>query len=170
MPTFSTRLAANETLIGTMVTINSAAIAEIISHEDFDWLFIDAEHGALPIDALENLVRACSKPALIRLADRSEKSVKQALEVGAAGIIAPQVNDQKTARAVAAFAKYPPEGSRGVGVGRANNYGMSFADYLQRANSEVVVIAQIEHADAIENAAAIIATPGIDAVLVGPND
>jgi 2-dehydro-3-deoxyglucarate aldolase len=170
MSTFSTRLAAKETLIGTIVSINAPAVAEIISHQDFDWIFIDAEHGALPIDALESLVRACSKPALIRLADQSEKSVKQALEVGAVGIIVPQVNDRETAKRVAAYAKYPPEGTRGVGVGRANDYGMSFADYLQRANSEVVVVAQIEHIDAVADAAAIIATPGIDAVLVGPND
>lgn len=170
MATFSARLAAKETLIGSIVSINSPSVAEIISYQDFDWLFIDAEHGALPIDALESLVRASTKPALIRLADRSEKSVKQALEVGAIGIIVPQVNDQQTAQRVASYAKYPPKGTRGVGVGRANNYGMSFSDYLQRANDEVVVVAQIEHADAVANAREIIATPGIDAVLVGPND
>ena len=170
MATFSSRLAAKETLIGTIVSINSPAVAEIISYQSFDWLFIDAEHGALPIDALENLVRASTKPALIRLADRSEKAIKQALEVGAVGIIVPQVNDQQTASKVASYAKYPPEGVRGVGVGRANDYGMSFSDYLQRANNEVVVVVQIEHTEAVANAKDIISTPGIDAVLVGPND
>lgn len=170
MPTFSERLAAKETLLGTIVSINSGAVAEIVSNEDFDWIFIDAEHGALPIDALENLVRACTKPVLIRIADQSEKSVKQALEVGAQGIIVPQVNNGQVAQAIASYAKYPPQGTRGVGVGRANKYGMGFAEYLQTANKEIVVVAQIEHVDAVENAAAIIATPGIDAVLVGPND
>jgi 2-dehydro-3-deoxyglucarate aldolase len=170
MLTFSERLAAKETLLGTIVSINSSAVAEIVSNEGFDWIFIDAEHGALPIDALENLLRACSKPALIRIADQSEKSVKQALEVGAQGIIVPQVNSGDVARAIASFAKYPPAGSRGVGVGRANKYGMAFTEYLKCANNETIVVAQIEHFEAVDNAAAIIATPGIDAVLVGPND
>lgn len=170
MSNFSTRLADRETLLGSIVSLNAPAIAEIVSAADFDWIFVDAEHGALSIEALENLVRASSKPALIRLADQSERSVKQALEIGAQGIIVPQVNSPALAAEVVRFAKYPPVGCRGVGVGRANAYGMNFAEYLERANDEVVVVAQIEHIDAVRCAREIIATPGLDGVLVGPND
>ena len=170
MSSFAARLAAHEKLIGTIVSLNSAAIAEIVSQCGFDWVFIDAEHGALPIDGIENLVRACAKPALIRIAEKSEKAVKQALEVGAQGIIVPQVNDAETVAAIVQYAKYPPDGQRGVGVGRANNYGMSFSQYLERANQDTVVVAQIEHIKAVNNVDEIIATNGLSSILIGPND
>ena len=64
MTSFAARLANKETLIGTIVSINSAAVVELMSQRDFDWLFIDAEHGALSIDSLENLVRASEVPVL----------------------------------------------------------------------------------------------------------
>ncbi|MGR8948739.1 MAG: HpcH/HpaI aldolase family protein [Gammaproteobacteria bacterium] len=170
MPSFAERLAAHEKLLGTIVALNSPAVAELVSQFSFDWIFIDAEHGALPIDGIENLVRACKKPALVRIADHSEKAVKQALEVGAQGVIVPQVNSAETAAAIVSYAKYPPLGRRGVGVGRANGYGMAFADYLQSANDETVVVAQIEHIDAVENVNEIISTENLSAVLIGPND
>ena len=67
MTSFAARLANKETLIGTIVSINSAAVVELMSQRDFDWLFIDAEHGALSIDSLENLVRAkYSKPTPVQ--------------------------------------------------------------------------------------------------------
>ena len=170
MATFAERLANRENLIGTIVSVNSPAIVELMSQRDFDWLFIDAEHGALSIEALENLVRASHKPVLLRIANHLESSVKQALEIGAQGIIVPQVNSREAAERIVRYAKYPPQGSRGVGVGRANGYGMSFAEYLETANAETVVVAQIEHADAVACAEEIVATPGLGAVLVGPND
>ena len=157
-------------MIGTIVSFNSAAVVELMSQRDFDWLFIDAEHGALSIDSLENLVRASEVPVLLRIPNHLESSVKQALEIGVQGIIVPQVNSAQAAAEIVHYAKYPPEGGRGVGVGRANGYGMAFAEYLSTANSETLVVAQIEHADAVACVGDIVATPGLSAVLVGPND
>ena len=170
MSSFAQRLANGENLLGTIISINAPAVAELMSQRGFDWLFIDAEHGALPIDAVENLVRASHQPVLVRIPNHAETSVKQALEVGAQGIIVPQVNSPDAARKIVDYAKYPPQGCRGVGVGRANGYGMSLAEYLRVANDETVVIAQIEHADGVANVEDIVATPGLSAVLVGPND
>ena len=170
MASFAERLANKENLVGTIVSINSPAIVELMSQRDFDWLFIDAEHGALSIDSLENLVRASRKPVLLRIPNHLESSVKQALEIGVQGIIVPQVNSPEAAAEIVRYAKYPPQGSRGVGVGRANDYGMSFAEYLRTANTETVVVAQIEHADAVACVEKIVAIPGLGAVLVGPND
>lgn len=170
MKTFAERLANHDKLLGTIISLDCPAVAEIVSQQGFDWIFVDAEHGALDIGALEGLVRASCVPALIRIADQSEKSVKQALDIGATGVIVPQVNSAEIAAAIVAYGKYPPLGRRGVGVGRANAYGNNFANYLESANRETLVIAQIEHIDAVENIEAIINTSALSGILVGPND
>jgi 2-keto-3-deoxy-L-rhamnonate aldolase RhmA len=67
-------------------------------------------------------------------------------------------------------AKYPPEGFRGIGMARAQGYGLDFKDYFARANQEIMVIVQIEHADAVANIEEIAAVPGIDMFFIGPVD
>jgi 2-keto-3-deoxy-L-rhamnonate aldolase RhmA len=75
----------------------------------------------------------------------------------------------EASRAVAATC-YPPRGTRGVGLGRAQGYGVGFAEYLNWQASEAVVIAQIEHHSAVEAIDSILAVDGIDGFIVGPYD
>jgi 2-keto-3-deoxy-L-rhamnonate aldolase RhmA len=169
--TFRQRLKDRETLIGTLVTLGIPEIAEILSGAGFDWLFLDAEHSPLDTLALQHLViGAGATPCLVRLAASSEIEVKQALDIGAAGIIAPQVNSAEQAAQVVRWAKYAPLGTRGVGAARAHGYGFAFKEYLATANDHTVVVVQAEHGDAVSNIEAIVQVAGIDAVLVGPND
>ncbi len=86
------------------------------------------------------------------------------------GIIVPQVNSADVTADIVAFAKYPPLGSRSVGVGRAHRYGHDFAGYVSEANTSTSVIVQIEHRDAVDNIEKIVAVEGIDGVFVGPYD
>ncbi len=109
-------------------------------------------------------------PCLVRLARADEVSIKKALDVGAAGIIAPMVNSAEQAAQVVRWARYAPLGTRGVGVGRAHGYGFKFQEYVSSANDETVVVVQAEHIDAVNNMEAIVQVPGVDAVLVGPYD
>ena len=90
--------------------------------------------------------------------------------MGAAGVIVPQVNTAEQARAIVRYAKYAPEGQRGVGVSRAHGYGYAVADYIARANQDTAVIVQAEHIDAVRNIDAITDVPGLDAVLIDPYD
>ena len=113
---------------------------------------------------------AGSTPCLVRLARGDEVSIKKALDVGAAGVIAPLVNSAEHARQVVRWAKYAPLGTRGVGVGRAHGYGFEFQEYVSSANAETVVVVQAEHSEAVNNLKSIVQVPGIDAVLVGPYD
>src|SRR5262249_25829698 len=71
---------------------------------------------------------------------------------------------------VVRFARYAPEGARGVGLARAHGYGQKFREYLDAANREIAVIVQAEHVRAVENIEAIVRVPGVDAVLLGPYD
>jgi 2-keto-3-deoxy-L-rhamnonate aldolase RhmA len=100
----------------------------------------------------------------------AEVPIKRALDLGAHGIIVPQVNTREQAERVVRFARYAPEGARGVGLARAHGYGARFREYLRDANDQIAVIVQAEHATAVDNIEDIVSVPGVDAVLVGPYD
>jgi 2-keto-3-deoxy-L-rhamnonate aldolase RhmA len=107
---------------------------------------------------------------VIRVSDGHESTLKHALDTGAAGVLVPMVNSAQQARAIVSHCKYPPAGSRGVGIVRAQGYGLGFQEYVAQANEATAVIVQIEHITAVESIDAIVAVPGVDAAFVGPYD
>jgi 2-keto-3-deoxy-L-rhamnonate aldolase RhmA len=107
---------------------------------------------------------------MIRVPAGDEVWLKKALDIGAAGIIVPQVNSAAQAERVVRLCKYPPEGARGVGIARAHRYGERFQDYVTNANQEVAIVVQAEHIDAVKDINAIVKVKGIDAVFIGPYD
>ena len=169
---FRARLKAGETLIGTMVTIPAPSVAEILADAGFDWLFIDGEHGALGTSDVLGILQAVGDrvPCIVRVPGAEESPIKRMLDLGATGIIVPQTNTAEQVADVVRYSRYAPIGARGVGLGRAHGYGLRFQEYMDTANEEVVVIVQAEHADAVKNIEAMVAVPGIDAVLLGPYD
>ena len=168
---FRQRLKSGERLIGTMITLASAETAEVLAGVGFDWFFLDNEHSPLEALELQGIIRATgSIPCVVRVSHSAEVPIKKALDIGAAGIIAPQVNSAEQAAQVVGWAKYAPLGTRGVGIGRAHGYGLNFQDYVSRANDNVAVIVQAEHIEAVNNIEAIVRVPGVDAVLIGPYD
>ena len=170
-PSFRQRLIAGERLNGTLISLGSPEVAEVLAGLGFDWFFLDNEHSPLEALELQGIIRAAgSTPCVVRVSHSAEVPIKKALDIGAAGIIAPMVNSAEQAAQVVSWAKYPPAGTRGVGIGRAHGYGLKFQDYVQRANAEVAVIVQCEHIDAVNNIEAIVRVPGVDAVLIGPYD
>lgn len=169
---FRQRLRAGELLVGTIVTLDSPEVAEILSSVGFDWLFIDAEHSPLEAPEIQKVLQGAGTemPCLVRVVASEEPAIKKALDVGAAGIIAPMVNSEGHAERVVRLSKYAPLGTRGVGLGRAQGYGLRFQEYVDRANEDVAVVIQAEHIEAVENIEAIVQVAGIDAVFVGPYD
>jgi len=138
----------------------------------FDWFFIDGEHGPLGTQEVLAILQAVSHrvACVVRVPEAAEVPIKQMLDLGAHGIIVPLVNTAQNAADVVRWAKYSPVGSRGVGLARAQGYGAGFAEYVQRANDEIAVIVQAEHAQAVENIESIVAVDGIDAIQLGPYD
>jgi 2-keto-3-deoxy-L-rhamnonate aldolase RhmA len=169
---FRRRLLEGELLVGTMLSLTSPDVAEIMAEAGFDWLFVDGEHAAFDVRDTQNVMQGAGKetPCIVRLPAGDEVAVKRALDTGAAGIIAPQVNTAEQAARIVGFAKYPPRGIRGVGLARAQGYGLRFAEYMQSANEDIAVIIQAEHRDAVENIEKIVRVEGIDGVFVGPYD
>ena len=169
---FTQRLRQNDLLLGTMLTLPSPELAEMISSCGYDWLFMDGEHGNLSTLDWQRMLQAVAgrSAAIIRVATNSEREIKKVLDIGADGIIAPQVNTADEARHVVACCKYPPQGIRGVGLARAQGYGRNFAAYMESANDNIAVIVQAEHIDAVNNIDEIVEVDGIDAVFIGPYD
>jgi 2-keto-3-deoxy-L-rhamnonate aldolase RhmA len=170
--TFRKRLRSGETLFGSLVTLPSAAVAEILAEVGFDWLFLDGEHGPFDTGDIVAMLQAVGDrvACVVRVPGADEGPIKKILDQGAEGIIVPQVNTVEQAASVVRYARYSPSGSRGVGLSRAQGYGLRFSEYLQTANERVAAIVQAEHARAVENIESIVKVEGIDAVLVGPYD
>lgn len=171
-PEFRSRLHANELLVGTLVSMSDPSVAEILAGAGFDWLFIDAEHAPLESADILGILQAVgdSSACIVRLAAPVEPAVKKALDLGAAGIIAPQVNTAEHAAAIVRYARYAPDGARGVGLARAHAYGPEFESYIATANDRIAVVIQAEHVQAVENIESISRVEGLDAVFIGPYD
>ncbi len=169
---FRKRLIRGDVLVGTLITIPSAEVAEIMAGVGFDWLFIDTEHSPFNAYEAQTILQAAghSCPCVIRVPANDEVWIKKALDIGADGIIAPQVNSAADAEAAVRMCKYPPGGTRGVGIGRAHKYGLGFNEYMERADSEIAVILQAETTEALKNISEIVKVPGIDAIFIGPYD
>lgn len=169
---FRERLLAGETLFGTILNLPSASVAEILAAAEFDWLFIDMEHGAIGTSALLSILQTIDRDiaCIVRVPALDVTPIKRALDLGAAGVMVPQVETAAQAAEAVRLARYAPAGDRGFGLARAHGYGFKVSEYLARANDEIAVIVQVEHARAVENVEAIAAVPGLDAVFIGPYD
>ena len=169
---FGARVRRGDLLIGTIVSMPSPEAAEILSMAGFDWLFVDMEHGAIDIATAQHILQAADSrvPCVVRVPSMDEVWIKKCLDIGAAGIIVPQIRSAEDAETVVSRSKYPPAGNRSVGVGRAHGYGSDFTRYVTDANDDIALIVQIENSRAVGAIESIVAVPGIDAVFVGPYD
>lgn len=170
--TFIEKIKNQTPAIGTIVTLSSPEVAEILSLEAYDWLFIDMEHASLSFGEAQHILQAikddCS--GIIRIPDKNSVWIKKALDTGCDGIIVPQITSAEDAKLVVAAAKYSPQGARSVGISRAQGYGRTFNDYVKTANEHIALIIQIEHIEAVHNLDEILEVKGIDGVLIGPYD
>jgi 4-hydroxy-2-oxoheptanedioate aldolase len=157
-------------LRGVFLGIPSPMVVEIACAAAPDFVCIDCEHGVIGPETLENMLRAASVPALVRVPGAEGPWIGQALDMGAAGVLVPRVSSAAEARAAVAAARFPPEGMRGLGPGRAAGYGRSIAAHLSQAREETVVAVQIETVGALDDLAAILAVPGLDLAFIGPAD
>jgi 2-keto-3-deoxy-L-rhamnonate aldolase RhmA len=169
---FRTGVKNGNVLIGTLITMPVPEVAEIMIEVGFDWLFIDTEHAPFnaneALKILQTVGNRC--PCAVRIPTNHEVWIKKALDIGADGIIAPQVNSADEAEEIVRLCKYPPRGVRSVGIGRAHKYGLGFKEYVEKANDEVTVILQAENTNALKNISEIVRVPGIDAIFIGPYD
>jgi len=167
------RLARGDTTLGLWVTLESPSITEIAVTLGLDWVVIDTEHGSLDYkEVVEHIrvTRNSTTTPLVRIAEMSPGIIKRVLDLGAQGIIVPQVNDARDVATAVRYAKYPPEGTRGVGGDRATLWGLGLEAQTTIANRETMVIPLIETVSAGRELGSILELPGVDAVYLGPAD
>ena len=167
------RMRAGEVSFGAWLTMPGLNIAEIMAGIGFDWVFIDAEHGPFDAGSLQiSLAAFKGSPTvpIVRVAANDAVHIGQVLDMGAEGIIIPQVEDAVAARRAVAASLYPPEGSRSFGPRRASNYYRDIDAYVSAANHSLLTIVQIESLRGVEEIDSILEVPGLDAVFTGPMD
>lgn len=167
------KLKNNELTVGSWIMIENPMSVEIMALAGFEWLVVDIEHTSIDLQSAENLIRTIQSKnikALVRVSKNEEVIIKRILDMGADGIIVPMVCSKKDAMQAVEYAKYPPVGKRGVGLYRASGYGTTFEEYKKWVNEELVIIAQIEHIDGVNNLDEILEVEGIDGTIIGPYD
>lgn len=170
MTPFLQKLKGSQPQLGVCIMYPSPGVVERIG-ADWDWIWLDGQHGQLGYSETLNLVRACDlvqRPAFVRVPGHDAGAIGLALDTGAAGVIVPCVNAAEQAQQLVLAAKFHPLGDRSYGGRRPIDlHGRNYSD---TANEDVLLIAQIETPRAIENVETIAAIPGIDALFLGPDD
>lgn len=145
----------------------------MMARAGFDWLAIDMEHTGLSAGDLVDLIRVVDMAGvapLVRVGENHPLLIKRALDAGAQGVIVPMVGSRAEAEAAVSCASYPPRGVRGVGLYRAQEYGLDFPGYRDWINDNTLVAVQIEHKDAIDELPDLLDVDGVDAFFIGPYD
>ncbi|MGE4293553.1 MAG: HpcH/HpaI aldolase/citrate lyase family protein [Desulfovibrio sp.] len=158
---------------GCWVTLGHPLIPEILAPAGFDWLAIDMEHTSITLSDLLPLLmstEANGMVPLVRLGENNPTLIKRVMDAGAYGIIVPNVMNAEEAQAAVRAVRYPPHGTRGVGLYRAQRFGVGFEEYKRWLMDESVVIVQIEHIDAVRDIKSILTTEGVDGFMIGPYD
>jgi 4-hydroxy-2-oxoheptanedioate aldolase len=164
------KMLAGQPAFGYALELGSPLAAEVLAGTGVDFILLDTQHGSFGSDAtIMSLLAVAAGTAvpMARVAANDYTRIGRLLDDGALGIVVPMVDTPEQARAAAAACRFPPLGTRSWGWGRAGRHG---DDYAARIDDEVFVAVQIESAAAVEQAEAILATPGVDGCWIGPAD
>lgn len=169
------KLRDGELVLGSFVRIPASEAVEVCGHCGFDCVVIDTEHT--PVDAqvpaaLVRAAEACGVPPLVRLHDSQPENIARMLETGAVGLHVPQIRSASHAETVVTAALYPPLGSRGLATNRLSGYGLRgpLTDFVSAMNQELVMVLQVESAEALAEIEAIASTPSCDVIFIGLTD
>jgi 4-hydroxy-2-oxoheptanedioate aldolase len=165
------KMAEGQPAFGYALELGSPIAAELLASTGIDFIMLDTQHGSFGPDSTISALMAVSAGGaatpMARVAHNDYTLIGRLLDEGALGIVVPMVHTPEEARVAAEACRFPPLGTRSWGWGRA---GRSGDDYADAVNAQVFVAVQIESAEAVANAEAILATPGVDGCWIGPSD
>jgi 2-keto-3-deoxy-L-rhamnonate aldolase RhmA len=175
MTDLKTRIRSGETLIGAFADLGSPLSVELLGRAGFDWTVIDLEHGAATeadLLALLYAAGATSMTPVVRVQSAERLRVGRALDLGAAGIMLPQLQSAAEVRDAVRYLRYPPVGQRGVALRTrgADMGSLGHADVARVVNDRVVGVVQIEAAATVAEADEIASLDEVDVLFVGPAD
>ena len=172
-PSLKTKMKSKELTIGSWISFGFTQTCEIMAKGGFDWLVIDMEHTAIDNDHCLNLIQIIESnniSPLVRVGANDPLLIKRAMDAGAHGVIVPMVSTVEDALKAIDALYYPPTGRRGVGLARAQDYGVGFETYKEWSDKETVFIPQIEHIDGVNNLESILTLDQVDGFIIGPYD
>lgn len=168
---FARKLRNRERIVGYWSMLDAPGATERIARLGYDYVCLDGQHGLLGYSGMLNGVIAIdaagSATPLVRVTSNDLGSIGRALDAGAGGVIVPLVDTAEDAAAAVRASRYPPRGARSYGPVRS---GLRVGPDPAEADASVVVIVMVETAQGLANLDEICATPGLDAVYVGPSD
>jgi 2-keto-3-deoxy-L-rhamnonate aldolase RhmA len=145
----------------------------VLARAGFDWVAVDLEHSGIGLTAAARCVQAIrfgGSVPLVRLPGHDPVLAKRFLDSGAEGLVIPDVRSAEQVAQMAAAMHYPPRGTRGVGLWRAQGWGADFEGYRATWAGRAVLVVQVESVQAVEAIDELLASPDVDAVMVGPYD
>jgi 4-hydroxy-2-oxoheptanedioate aldolase len=171
--TFRRRLARGEILLGAGVVFSDPRVTEALA-PSVDFIWLDLEHALIGPESVVGHVlaaRGSDVPLLLRVPSGTTAALKPALDSGVQGLLIPQVRTVDEVRAIVDDVRYAPVGRRGMGPVRPSDYGRRSPQEVVAASADEVFLAvQIETLEALAAVEEIAAVPGVDALVVGPND
>ncbi len=167
------RIRDGELLLGTVLPAHDAFTASAVCKSDIDFLWIDTEHSASAIEDLDMapvIARQRDVAPMIRVAWNDPALIKKAYDIGSVAVMIPQIDTAEAAERAIRYARYAPEGRRGVSPYWALMAGLDFNHVAKTANAETVTVLQIESVEALDNLDEIKQVEGIDVLFAGPTD
>lgn len=170
---FRQKLVGKQPVHGLWITLESPSITEIAVGLGLDWVTIDAEHGHLDWNDIVGHLRATVRSntvALVRISQLDIGLIKRALDIGADGVVVPNINTAQQLMDAVSFSHYPPSGVRGVGAERATCWGECFVEHAEESEENVLLVPLIESVTAGENIDSLLRVEGADLFFFGPAD
>jgi 2-keto-3-deoxy-L-rhamnonate aldolase RhmA len=171
---FRVKIRNGQVCVGTAITFHDPAVSELYGDAGYDFTWIDMEHGPFDLHTILGhimAVRGTETASFVRVPSNDPVVIKPVLDLVPAAIIVPMVKTPQDAAMAVQACRYPPRGIRGYAPRRGTKFGaISQAQYLDVADEQTMVFVQIEQIDAVQNIEAILQTPGLNGICVGPND
>jgi 4-hydroxy-2-oxoheptanedioate aldolase len=168
------KLRDGQPVFGGLLRTPEPTLVEVLGYAGYDYVVLDAEHGAHSFEALDTLILtayASDVTPIVRVNENTPGLIMRVLDIGAQGVLVPHIKSAADARRAVAAALYPPDGSRGIGPNRGSQFGAIPGDeYFQAINDEVAVMLMMEEADAVEAIDSITDVKGITALSIGLSD
>ncbi|WP_411675720.1 HpcH/HpaI aldolase family protein [Caproicibacter sp.] len=169
------KMISGSCIFGAFANGLSPEMIEIMGLAGFDFITIDSEHASSSVELNRTLITAGESRGVTmftRVTNKDQSTVLRNLDVGAQGILVPQVNSREEAESIVRSSKYFPEGMRGVATPRAADYGMnsSITEYMANANQNLLIAVQCESTACVKHLDEIASVPGIDVIFIGPFD
>ena len=176
-PSLKERLQRGDVCTGKfLLFLSGGEVVQFFAGLGFDYLILDMEHGAMDLSRARETIhaaRACGIAPLVRVSEVQYSLVSRALDAGAEGIVLPRVEDPQQCRDLVRFARFEPEGERGLSTFAGHNDFTPVADvraFVAERNRNILLFVQIETRAGLENRGNILSVPGIDGCLVGTGD